>query len=570
MSSSSLLKILLASLFSAVSLCGHSQNVVTLVHDDVYDCGTVTIAPSDDAKRLRLSARRSGCVVMAANGCEKMPENLKIALKMASDIWSGYMASGDTLKLQVSYDDMQGADIRTEVNYSALPSSADKVMYPLALCRKLAGKGLVNVPETDAVIHINSNTQWCVGAGRDAVAGSKNLAYAMLRAMASALGFGSGVSYDNEGNIVFGCGGMTAFDRLIFAEDGTRMEDLSVSDHTSFENFVCPAAGYLYVLNAEEGYKLYAPKNFDVNRSLRFLTSAESLMYYKGEGKIDMPVDDVTLSLLGATGWSIADDAKVKIVGRDIDDTGIASAYKSHTFYIIAGDNAVSDRRWECRLPLKSGGYETIVTSADEEFTVPAVAEGDEDRYGRTIDGDIRALVTLEGKSGGEDVKSEYVMTLEMKPRILSAGLVSVEPDKDNGSYYDVTIEARYEGSNDISAMLSEESGSFIFPCTSYTPYYATMTFTDIDLTDGASVEVYAENAYGRDTAVIEIPPKGSAGITDVESRRIADISVYSAAGALLGKTDGMDGLKSFGSGMLILKIKYDGGEVKTVKYVNR
>lgn len=31
-----------------------------------------------------------------------------------------------------------------------------------------------------------------------------------------------------------------------------------------------------------------------------------------------------------------------------------------------------------------------------------------------------------------------------------------------------------------------------------------------------------------------------------------------------------MDGLKSFGSGMLILKIKYDGGEVKTVKYVNR
>lgn len=193
MSSSSLLKILLASLFSAVSLCGHSQNVVTLVHDDVYDCGTVTIAPSDDAKRLRLSARRSGCVVMAANGCEKMPENLKIALKMASDIWSGYMASGDTLKLQVSYDDMPGADIRTEVNYSALPSSADKVMYPLALCRKLAGKGLGNVPETDAVIHINSNTQWCVGAGRDAVAASKNLAYAMLRAMASALGFGSGM-----------------------------------------------------------------------------------------------------------------------------------------------------------------------------------------------------------------------------------------------------------------------------------------------------------------------------------------------------------------------------------------
>ena len=43
-------------------------------------------------------------------------------------------------------------------------------------------------------------------------------------------------------------------------------------------------------------------------------------------------------------------------------------------------DNAVSDRCWECRLPLKSGGYETIATSADEEFTVPAVAEGDEDR----------------------------------------------------------------------------------------------------------------------------------------------------------------------------------------------
>ena len=73
------------------------------------------------------------------------------------------MASGDTQKLQMSYGDMPGADIRTEVNYSALPSSADKVMHPLALCRKLAGKGLGNVPETDAVIHINSNAQWCVG-----------------------------------------------------------------------------------------------------------------------------------------------------------------------------------------------------------------------------------------------------------------------------------------------------------------------------------------------------------------------------------------------------------------------
>lgn len=49
--------------------------------------------------------------------------------------------------MQVSYGDMPGADIRTEVNYSALPSSADKVMYPFSLCRKLAGKGLVNVPK---------------------------------------------------------------------------------------------------------------------------------------------------------------------------------------------------------------------------------------------------------------------------------------------------------------------------------------------------------------------------------------------------------------------------------------
>lgn len=60
--------------------------------------------------------------------------------------------------MQMNYDDMPGADIRTEVNYSALPSSADKVMYPLSLCRKLAGKGLGNVPETDAV---NTYQQQC-------------------------------------------------------------------------------------------------------------------------------------------------------------------------------------------------------------------------------------------------------------------------------------------------------------------------------------------------------------------------------------------------------------------------
>ena len=55
--------------------------------------------------------------------------------------------------MQMSYGDMPGTDIRAEVNYSA-----DKVMYPLSLCRKLAGKGLVNVPETDAV---NTYQQQC-------------------------------------------------------------------------------------------------------------------------------------------------------------------------------------------------------------------------------------------------------------------------------------------------------------------------------------------------------------------------------------------------------------------------
>ena len=221
-----LFKAIVAALLLVVfPLHGLTQEVATLVYDDVCNYGGTRIVPSEDAKSLRVSSQRAGVVMADDTYCAGMPDTLKLALKIAADVWSGYLATGDSLKLQVYYDDIQGADIRTEVYYSTMPGSVPDVYYPLALCRKLNGGLLEDSPRYDAVIHINKNAEWCVGIGDGMSGATKNLSYGLLRAMGSALGFGSSVQYDNGGRLTLGFGdGVSVFDKLVFAEDGRRLE----------------------------------------------------------------------------------------------------------------------------------------------------------------------------------------------------------------------------------------------------------------------------------------------------------------------------------------------------------
>lgn len=555
---------------------GLAQEVVTLVYDDVCNYGDIRIVPSDEAKPLRVSSQRAGVVMIDKTNCSNMPDSLKVALKIASDVWSGYLAIGDSLKLQVYYDEIQGVDIRTAIYYRTLSALAPETYYPLALCRKLNNGFLKNSPQYDAVIHINKNVNWCVGMNSGGAMSMKNLSYSLLRAMAMALGFGSSVQYNKRGEIAFYFGnGISIFDKLVFAEDGRRLESFKGMSGQSLESFVQQNNGYLYASEKLDKYRLYAPQQFDEYKSLKYLLSQESLMCYSGEGVKDLVVDGTTLELLGAIGWDMFVDHDIKIVGRGIDDTGITSAYQSHTFYVESEGMPVTNHHWEYKLPLVSGGYETVATSQNAEFVIPAIADGDEDKYEHTIEGDIRGLISFEGTGNGKQVTSAYNLTLELKPRILRTNIVSIVPNQNNESYYDVTVDVYYEGSHDLYSTLEEEFGPFAFSLFSDTPYYTRLAYTNVDLWGCAWINISIRNDYGNDMAVLEIPSMMSlkniaTKIVRNDTCTSTEISVFTPTGILLGKVDGWDKLKDFSKGLLILQICDDNGISRTIKYMNK
>ena len=89
--------------------------------------------------------------------------------------------------------------------------------------------------------------------------------------------------------------GLSAFDKLIFSEDGKHLSDLDNSRPNELEDFVQQDCNYLYAAQKEARYRLYAPKQFDENKSLKYLSDPNSLMYYKDEGVKDLVIDEVTL-----------------------------------------------------------------------------------------------------------------------------------------------------------------------------------------------------------------------------------------------------------------------------------
>lgn len=221
---------------------------------------------------------------------------------------------------------------------------------------------------------------------------------------------------------------------------------------------------------------------------------------------------------------------------------------------------------------MATGGYETVATSSDAEFTTSAIT--DEEKYKHTIDGDIRGLITFTGKSNGESVTGTYSLTSELKPHILSANIISITKNPKSPDYYDIVVEVHYEGGNYLHSTIEEEHSSIVNTVFSDTPYYSRLTFTDVDLYGNAQVTLTARNDYGSDTAVLEIPSITSS-IDNVlpgidASTDYSSIKIFTPSGIYLGNAENINEIGKFNKGLLILKLQDKSGRTKTVKYINK
>lgn len=571
---SSLRNIITILLFATFSLYTHAQETVAIDFDFTCQPGGTKIFPTEAAKSQRLSSNNSGNITIDHTDCVDMPDSLKVALKIASDIWSGYMTDNDALNIKINYNDINNVDIKTSVYYHAPYSSGKFVYYPISLYKKIFGERPQNAPDYDAIIHINKNTNWSVGIGNGNSTTSKNLSYALLRAIATAMGFGSSIHYDRRQNITFYfSNGFSVFDSLIFSEDGKRMENLDNSRLQEFKDFVQHNNGDLYAAKKENGYKLYAPEQFDENKSLKYLIDENSLMYYNDTGTKDLIVDETTLDLLNTMGWNMFNNKEIKIIGKGIDDTGITSAYQNHTFYIKADGMTITNHKWEYKLPLKNGGYEIVATSSEVEFVIPAITN--EDKYEHTIEGDICGQIIFEGMADNTSVRSTYNLTLELKPHILKTNIISISPSPRNADYYDVVIDVYYEGCHYVHSTIEEEYSSIVNTAFSDTPYYTRISFTDVDLWGYAWVSITLRNEYGNDNTVIEIQrPESvtyytSSDIKDIKQNS-CNIKIFSPSGIFLGNIKDTDELKNFAKGLLILKFQDEKGHSKILKYMHK
>lgn len=479
-----------------------SQEVELVTFDEYVDYSQTNLFVEAKAKAKRVLSKRGGSVVIQHLG-EEMPDSLKQAVEVAKDVWSSYMNIGDSLILNVYYNDTTGFDISTEMGYKQLYSGGAN--YPISICRNLNVDGLDEYP-VDASIRINSNTPWCVGLSNSDE--PNKLLFAMLQHIGRSLGYGSSVKKKGS-RISFGLtNAISVFDSLIFSDDGRYMKDIPVKSTsaqvTQLTNFVEQSNGYLYALEESDKYKIYAPSTFDNQKSLKYSCDSTSVMFYGNRSNNSLNIDDVTIKLLSEIGWDLGKITPIEIVGEDIDSTGIASGLQSHRFYFESNGRTLTNHEWIYMLPLHDGGYDTIMVSSAENLIIPAV--NDASRYDRTVDGDVRALIMYSGLSNNTRLTASYSLTLEFSPLIKQC-IVTLTPNAIDDTYYDATVEVFYDGGNYLHGYVEEEYGYTANTVFSTTPYYTRMIFKGIDSWGYAWINIVARNDCGSNTYTIEIPP---------------------------------------------------------------
>lgn len=265
---------------------------------------------------------------------------------------------------------------------------------------------------------------------------------------------------------------------------------------------------------------------------------------------------------------NLAHSQKTMIGSPGIDKNGITSAYKSHRFHILSDSTKITNHKWTYKLPLTNGEYETICTSSDTLFQIPAIS--DEDKYVHTSEGYIRGLISFTGLSAGNMVENTYRLTLELKPHILKAKIVSITPCDYDHTYYDVLLDIYYEGAHYLYVTVEEEHSSVVKTFDSDKPYYTQLKLTDIDSWDNALINITVRNKYGNDNLQLLIPSDSLVtSINHNEKTSDLTIKVYNSSGVFLGKIASIDDLKKMDHGLFILKwINQKGLVVKTLKCI--
>ena len=209
-----------------------------------------------------------------------VPENVKIPIQAAVDVWSENFASTVPININVnwgrstSYSVLASASAKR--NFANFTGAPDKTLYyPSALANALAGKDLdPNAAEME--ITISSNAPWYYGVDGNCPAKSYDLVSVILHEMAHGLGFISGTYYDEFSG--FGrVDQPTPFDAYAQLPDGRRLADMP---SPSLETGKAMTTNLVWsgeiATKANNGVKpkLYTPTVYEAGSSIAHLDEA--------------------------------------------------------------------------------------------------------------------------------------------------------------------------------------------------------------------------------------------------------------------------------------------------------
>ena len=517
---------------------------------------------------------------------ENVPDSIETAVRVAGDIWQQYLDGKTSAEIGIEYVNLDN-DIETEIVYFSHNDNPE-INYPSCLYKYLFPFEADNysddssIPKIDAKIYINSNASWDCTFSTDANVSTNNMTYAIMRAIANALGFGSSVTEyvrRGESRIYFNLtDGHSVFDNLIFSSDGKRMRDIPNLgrniENTLLREFIQPIGNTeIYALLQSPSYRMYAPPVFEPYKSLVYLNNTNSLMHYDlNKGNKVHQVDDVTINLLREIGWYSQGDTLVNIVSNDIGDSGIASAYSSHSFTVEnLSSGTIANARWEYRLPLASGGDSLMLSATNTlSFEIPAVS--DENLFVRNVNGDIYGRIIFSGEIDGIAVEDVYTVSLELKPRIQYVTDIR-KVNKFSNNYYDLYFTVCYTGDNSLTVVKEEDGDSFLRTQYVYEPFLAHVKVENVSYDYWAWVDITVKNDYGKDVYTIELPAETGYYLASVTAEKADDnsllIDVYDISGKQVMEHVDENVLTHLSKGIYILKyICPDGSSSKTEKFI--
>lgn len=531
------------------------------------------------SKVQRVSSNSPSIIITNEN---ELTEEAYKAVDYAMSVWESCLIGDFKVYIQIKIADIE-EDIKTTVRYQ----QKNGLILPVALNVFLEGMADRDSTNPDGVITINSKILWDYSLGDNISPDKKNLPFGIMRAVARILGFGSSIIVEDEGSYKFADKRYhSVFDSMVSDSSNKSLTTISVNrgrPSLELKNYIETPDKTFWLTANNTKYQLAVPPYSKDCPPFVYLNDNNSLMRRDLQvGDYILHVDETTHAILNSLGWDTRPAPLIKIKSDDVDETGLASAYTSHRFYIEKGNLSVSNPRWTLELPLANGGIKSIQI-ADNNMSCTTPLLEDESLYKINSDGDIEAQLKFTCNVNGSATEVAFKIHFELKPIIDYAVIEKIENSPLHSSY-NAYYRVKYRGTDNIKVRMEEEYSSILQTKYIFEPYIAYGVAENINAPYYAWIDFIAENKYGKATYTIELEPYGvipdNSSSTDslitglrtvsIENSAECFYEMYDISGRYIGRFAEKPEIENIQQKGIFIVKKISKNNIETFKLINK